>query len=474
MSRRPNVLYLVLDSVRYDRTSVGGHHRNTTPNLQRIADTAEGRSFETAIAHGRYTATSTASMLTGRYPGQHRFGYDSTTLSSSAPTVPEAFRDAGYDTACISNNAFLNRETGLARGFEDFELLPNSPLDLLGTVGLGAMFRFLWNIRRHSGGFQRDSLRHSGAFLVTSLIEHQLDRLRSSERPFFLYAHYNQPHRPYYPPLAWFDTYAEDFQMSLHEAGEFSMDVHENMERYVTEGCPFTDDEWAVLKALYDTEIAYTDTFVGSLFDRVQAEFGDTVFVVTADHGEHFGERGALAHRYALDDALLHVPLVTSGLGLDDRPELVQHTDVMRTLLEQAGADSSFVDGVDLTRESREIAVSQDGGISLAPLREHDPDLDGDRFFPGAEESIPERTAVRTTSHRYVRSVDGTETLFALPDEETDVAEVERSVLSGLRSELSTWLEGRRESEPTVANDGDITDGTRARLRDMGYLDEDL
>jgi uncharacterized sulfatase len=417
-------------------------------------------------------------MLTGTYPAEHRFGYESNSLDNSIPTVAEAFRDAGYQTVCVSNNGFVGRETGLARGFEDFTLLPKTPLDILRTVGVWPTAKFVAQVRRHSAGFQRDIHRHSGAYLMTSLVRQRLDRLSSASDPFLFYAHFNQTHRAYYPPLAWFDTYADAFEMSIYEAGEFSMDVHHNLTQKVAEGCPFSDDEWAALKALYDTEIQYTDTFVGDLFDRIRDRFDDTVVVITADHGEHFGERGALAHRYVLDDALLRIPLVTSGLNVASTEAPVQHSDIMRTVLEMAGADASFVEGVDLRHKTREFAVSQDGAVSLDPLLRFNSDFNGERFFPSADRRVPERTALRTESHRYVRAIDGREVLFKISDESegADCSETEPETLVDLQGRLDQWLADHRAASHSESKGSgqELTDDTKARLRQMGYLDEDL
>lgn len=477
MARVPNIVFIVLDSVRYDRTSVGDHHRDTTPNLRHIADGPDGVSFDTAIAHSRATLKSSASILTGKYPVEHRVGYESNSLDDSIPTVAESFRDAGYTTVCVSNNAFVGQETGLARGFEDFTLLPKHPLELLRTVGVRSMATFLAKIRRHSAGFQRDINRHSGAYLTTSLVRQRLNELESRSNPFFCYVHFNQPHRAYYPPLAWFDTYANDFEMSTHEAGEFSMDVHHNLTEFVAKGCPFTTDQWTALKALYDTEVRYTDSFVRELFDRIRRRFDDTIVVVTADHGEHFGERGALAHRYVLDDAVLRVPLVTSGLQPASTDAPVQHVDVMRTLLELADADAAFVDGVDLRDETREFAVSQDSDTSLESILEYNPDFDGEQFFPGTDRIIPERTALRTETHRYVRAVDGTRVLFRIPEEGEgdDRSEMEPEVVANLDRKLETWRTDHDTVRPSSSKpDQRLTEGTRERLKQMGYLDEDL
>ena len=472
---QPNIVVVVLDSVRFDRTSVGDQDRETTPNIERIADHSEGRSLDTAIAHARYTLPSSASILTGSAPGSHGIGFGSTSLDTTVPTVAEAFTAAGYETALVSNNHFVGPETGLDRGFATTTVLPNSPLGILKTVGISPVARWVGNIRRHSAGFETDKYRHSSAYLTTELINQQLDRLSAQSDPFFLYAHYNQTHRPYYPPLAWFDKYDDRFELSRHEAGDFSMDVHRNLVEKVANGCPFTDDEWETLRALYDAQLEYTDTFLGELFDRIQAMDEETIVVVTSDHGEHFGERGALGHKYVLDDALLRVPLVTAGLEIDPTDAPVQHTDLMRTLLEVANGPTEFVDGIDLRHETRPFAVSQDGPRSLEPLTEITPEFDASQFFPGAEGSLPARTSLRTRTHRYVRGADGTDALYQLPNEVDDRSDADPELLESLGAELDAW-ESTHEpiNSDSGESDGELSAATKSRLMNMGYLEEEL
>lgn len=476
MTEHPNIVVIVLDSVRADRTSLAETDRDTTPNLRRIARRASGTVFPTAIAHTRYTLPSSASMLTGKYPGDHGVGFGSTSLDSSVPTVAASLRDAGYRTALVSNNHFVSPETALDHGFESTTVLPKDPIGVIRTVGIGRVARWLANISRHSAGPDPDKYRHSTAYLTTSLVHQQLDAFRDGSEPFFLYAHYNQTHRPYYPPLAWFDRYTDAFEMSRSQAGDFSMDVHENLVEHVAGGCPFTDDEWATLRALYDAQLEYTDGFVGDLFDRIQRYFGDTVFVVTSDHGEHLGERGALGHKYALDDALLRVPLVTAGLDVSSTTSPVQHTDVMQTLLAVAGVNNGFVDGIDLRTETRDVAVSQDGHRSLEPIYGANPGFDPSQFYPPADDSLPVRTSLRTPEYRYVQGTDGSCALYRLPDERRDVSDREPDVLASLAAKTDEWL----GDHSTVDEDGpaqgtdDLSQAAKSRLMKMGYLENEV
>jgi len=286
------------------------------------------------------------------------------------------------------------------------------------------------------------------------------------EEPYFLYLHYNEPHRPYYPPLTYLDRYTDNLEISTEEAAEFSIHVHENMSKVIAEGCPFTDDEWAALKAMYDAEVAYTDACIGRLFEYVQSLDGETVFVVTADHGELFGEKGLLSHKILLHDALVNVPLIVHGFEEIDHQvdELVQHADLMETFVAQAGGDTSQLHGVDLRTETREFAISQEGESQppLDQFREYNPDFDASLYHE------PFLTALRTKEFKYQKSAAGSE-LYRLPDEDTDVSEDYPDVATDLDEKLTEWLE--TEGQPVGGpREGEFSDAMREQLEDLGYM----
>ncbi|WP_254830853.1 sulfatase [Haloglomus salinum] len=462
MDSRPNVVWVTLDSVRQDRTTMGGHDRDTTPRLQHMA--GAGRSFSTCIAAGIWTLPSSASILTGTYPSHNTVGVDGETIPPELPTVAERFSDAGYRTACLSRNGHLSGATGMDRGFDRFEWIAASTL--LSAAGPRTLAKYLLNIRRHSAGLTTDTAKHATPFLMNDIAKRWLDDL-AGEEPFFYYLHYNEPHRPFVPPLPWQDRYTSDIDATAEEAIDIAMDAHRNMHARVASGDPLTDREREALLAMYDAEVAYTDECVGRLHDRVRGLDTDreTVFVVTADHGEMLGDRGLLAHNLVVDDALVNVPLVASGLddlAVED-DDLVQHTDLMRTLLEAAGADTDRVQGIDLREEGREFAISQRGPANFDLYLDHDATFDTSRFH----ESL--LTGLRTETHRYQRSEDRTE-LLALPGETTDVSESEPELAAELEARLDEWLatEGKPVGE---GRDAEFDDAMRRQLSDLGYVE---
>ena len=327
------------------------------------------------------------------------------------------------------------------------------------------LLKYLVNIRPHSAGLALDTAKHASPYLMNDTAKRWLSDFEAEPDPFFLYIHYNEPHRPYYPPNSHLERFTDEIAMSADEAAEFAIEFHYNLDEMIANGCDLTDDEWEAIFALYDAEIAYTDHMVGRLVDHVRSlDVGETIFVVTADHGELFGEHGLLAHSYVLDAAVTHIPMVIHGLGdlAIDPDDIVQHADVMRTLVERAGGDTEGMVGTDLRAESPPFAVSQRGPVDFDDLLSYNPGFDADRFHR------PTLTALRTDRFVYQRSDEGAD-LFERPDETTDVSDRYPAVVAELDETLSAWLaENGRPADEGRA--GDFSPSKRRQLEDLGYL----
>lgn len=462
---RPNVVWLTLDSVRADHTTMHGYERDTTPAIAGLAAEPGGRAYTGCFAHAHSTRMNTASILTGTYPTHHGVGvYDiETVLPDELETLGELFSAVGYDTAFFSSNA--NGAMGYEAGFDTFNWISGDTF--LSTVDLRTAVKYALNLRRHSAGFTTDTAKHATPYVLNDMTKRWVRERSNGTDPFFVYVHYNEPHRPYYPPLAYRGAYAAAFEMSPEEAAEFALDVHRNIYEYVTEGLPFSEDEWAALLAMYDAEIRYTDAMVGSLveFVRERAE-RPTVFVVTADHGELFGEHGLLSHETVLDDALTHIPLVVlsdGDTGFDHGPAdgFVQHADVVQELVATAGGETSQMQGEPLDG-SREYVISQRREYDFSQYTDLDPAFDTDRFHR------PVLTALRTEEFKYQQSEAGHD-LFELPDEERDVSGEYPEVTAELQATLEEWLAG--PGQPVgESRHGEMDDPMRQQLRDLGYF----
>lgn len=464
----PNIIWITLDSIRYDHTTLGGHKRATTPNMKRIADQPSGVSFSSCIAAANWSLPSAASIHTGTFPEQHRTGYGTKKLPQGVDTVAERLQEVGYRTVGVSANHYFSESTGLTRGFETFKQI--NPSELFKEVSPLTLLRFLGNLRSHSGGLSTDKTKHRPDFFVNEVVKKQLSARSKAEEPFFLSAHYHGAHLPYYPPPAWHDRFSSDLVESPQTASERAFEHTADLHRGIANVSEFDERDWNALNVMYDTLVAYSDSLVGDLFDHLEAlDLDNTVFVVTADHGDLLGECGLLGHKFVLHDGLVHVPAVVHGLDsvADKHDDLVQHIDIIRTLVECAGGDTTNFDGVDLRNGQRTAALSQRAADIQGPLsaiKEHDPSFDTEYFHDAALSSL------RTHEFKYQQSAEG-DMLFELPDEQSDVSMSYPDRKEELETELQRRL-NRIDSQNVNQEEAEFSDDIKDQLSDLGYLVE--
>lgn len=460
MVEKPNVVWITLDSVRADHTSMGGYERDTTPRVEQIAMMEEGQYAPLCFSSSNGTPISSASILSGTHPSRHGLRFDNDYFPDELRTMPELMSDAGYTTACLSRNAYVSSGTGLDRGFDRFSLLTSD--SLISEAPMKTLCKYVLNIRRHSAGITTDTAKHATPFLMNDILKQWVSELQH-ESPFLIYAHYNEPHRPYYPPRSYLDWAAEYVDMSPRKAADLALDIHHRVEEVISDGYTLTEHEEKALMAMYDAEIAYTDECIGRLFDHIQTlNLGSTIFIITADHGELFGEKGLLSHKIVLDDAVTHVPLVAHGFdGVKlptNRP--VGHVDVVRTIVEIADGPTEQCQGIDLRSDTRQWAVSQRPKEDLDRYRIQN---DGSKFH---RESL---TSFRDSRFRYCYS-DDMQALYRIPDEITDISDEHPGLTDERRQEVSDFLKSDGE---TVASErkGKLTNAMQKQLRDLGYVE---
>lgn len=455
----PNIVWVTLDSLRADHTTMAGYERNTTPNLQRIVDDG-GLWFPHCHTHAHWTPSATASILTGTHITTHGVGYhgdDVSRVPESLQTVPELLRAVGYRTAGFSTNGYFSQATDLDRGFETF-CYP-SRADLKKSVR--TLLRY---------GFREFDIRTSFEAHKRNLTYQLVEDMSTSwlggggSRPSFLYLHLNHPHHPYTPPRRHLEAYAEEKGQSASDAAETAKSVTDNLWERMADGCNLTKEEFDALHATYDGEINAADEAVGRLFECARSLEGETVFVVTGDHGELFGEHGVLGHNLVLHDGISNVPMVVHGMdALADKTDtVVQHADVMGTILSHVGADTSQFESVDLTKGERKCALSLRGPRSsdLEKLRDMNRECDVSRFHEG------QLDVAQNCQFKYQRS-DDREELFELPAEETNCL----TAYPDVAAELGQVLE---EEDLTLDSrdrkSAEFNAEMEEHLSDLGYL----
>lgn len=316
---RPDIVLVVVDTLRADHVGVYGSARPTTPELDALA--REGTHYLRAYAQSSWTLPSMTSLLTGLLPHQHRVGRHPTDerrfgrLAPEIPTLAERLGEAGYARAAIVNNTFLAPEFGLSRGFEDYD------------------YRGATKARVRSAEETVDA--------AAGFVERQ-------DRPFFLLVHFMEPHLFYDPPASVRGTFTGDGPAPV----EVPFGSTEGIARLSHGEGAAGRAAREYVERLYDEEILYVDGAIGRLVAALRARprWDRTVVIVTADHGEEFFDHGGFEHGHTLYGELVRVPLIVRGPGLarGEVAGVVQHADVARGILALAHARADgLADGID-------------------------------------------------------------------------------------------------------------------------------
>ena len=465
MSRR-DIIWITLESFRWDHTNFANHSRRTTPNLERLSKSDRGFVSNSCYSHGIYTRSSTASILTGRAASNHGVGIYRDQLPDTISTIPEKLSEQGYWNVCISPNGHISGATSLDRGFEDFRFITSSTI--LSEVPYSVILKFLMNISKHSGGLTINTSHHSISYLNNRLADGYIKRSSSKDQPMFLYLHYGDSHHPYVPPLKWRDKFRDSLEMPLNDAIKLASYMKNNLLREIANGCDFSDEEWNALLTLYDTQLAYVDHMVGKLVQAVRSSLDNPIIVITGDHGEHFGERGLLGHRLDVTKTLTNVPLVTYGIEPElDSDGIIQHADVWEIICEEANVELEIPGGVNPAEATRDYAVAQMGGErckeNLDKIQEFNPEFPQERFRE------VDLTAILNEDYIYRRS-ENRRTLCSHENDSVDKPQIE--------SKFETWYNewtkeyGRPVQDSDSQSKSEMSQSVRKNLEDMGYLIE--
>ena len=317
LQERPNVLLVVVDTLRADALGTYGAPGDPTPRFDAFA--SEATVYEQAFAHSSWTRASFASLLTSSPSCANRCARKGDLLADELVTLPEALQAQGYTTGALVNNINITASFNFHQGFDTFEFLrPAYPFRASEASFRLAAYQVLRRVHeRYLSRTKRVDRYYHDAPTVT---EKAIDWLRAhGQDRWFLMVQYMDPHDPYFPHPHDGSAYArvENPHPSLEEA--------------------------EALAALYAGEVSYWDVHFGLLLDWLdeQGLAENTVVVVTSDHGEEFGEHGGFWHGTKLYEESIHVPLVLrSGAQEGQRvKDPVRLMDVAPTLADLAGAD---------------------------------------------------------------------------------------------------------------------------------------
>ncbi|MFN7941462.1 MAG: sulfatase [Thermoanaerobaculia bacterium] len=343
-ARTRGYILISIDTLRADHLGAWGYDRPTSPFLDRLA--ARATLFERAFVQIPSTLPSHMTMFTGLYPGEHGVYPPSGILAKEIPTLPEAFRAAGYKTSGHSEGGYVQGGYGFARGFDEWTNDEyRADTDVERTLGRGLDF---------------------------------LSRLAPGEK-FFLFLHTYSVHDPYAPPA----EYRALFWPGAPPAGAFSP-VGENFASFNVGRLAADAAAVDYYRALYDASIRYVDSQLERFFAELErlGLADQTTVIVTSDHGEEFREHGRLVHTQIYPECL-HVPLLVVHPAQKSAARVgavVRAVDLFPTLAELAGL----------------AAPVRLSGASLVPLlRAPDAAGPGEAYAEGEMLGGTERTLIR-------------------------------------------------------------------------------
>jgi len=322
---KPNIILIVVDSLRADHLGCYGYSRDTSPNIDRLA--REGTFFETAIAPTSWTLPSMTSILTSLEISTHGVGTHKTRLGDSARTIAEVLKENGYTTAGFISGVYLHPIYGFDRGFDVYENLIANPFEAADKEQR-VTAAVLSGIK--------ESLDDITSPVITERVTKWLDE--NQKKPFFLFIHYWDVHYDYIPPPP-YDTIFDPEYAGTIDARNFFFNEAINPE--------MPEEDLAHIFALYDGEIRFTDGHIGKLFETLEQKGleQNALIVLTADHGDEFFEHGRKGHQQTLYDEVLNVPLIFKWQGhipINKKATgAVGSIDIMPTILDLAGIETT-------------------------------------------------------------------------------------------------------------------------------------
>ncbi len=302
-----NVVVLLIDTMRADKLKpFNPRTRVQTPIIDQLA--REGTIFANAQSPENWTKPSVASVLTGLYPMTHKTKESASRLPDGALMVSEVFKQAGFSTATFLANGYVSDKFGFDQGWDHYT-----------------------NYIRENKSTLAEKVFEEAAGWIE---KHKAER-------FFVYVQTIDPHVPYDPPDEFLKLYDTEEYTGVVKPRS-TADQLEQAKRNPP-AITFNARDRQRIEALHDGDISYHDKYLGAFIEKLKALglYEDTLFVVTADHGEEFNDHGSWGHGHSVYQELLHVPLMFRLPGYVPAGKVVQESvgtlDVSPTVLAAAG-----------------------------------------------------------------------------------------------------------------------------------------
>lgn len=321
-TQRPNVLLILLDTVRADHVHCYGYERETTPTLDSLAES--GIMWRNVQGQASWTLPAMSSIFTGMTERQHLAGIrgdDQYALQQELSTIPELFSEAGYQTAGFYTVPVMGVEYGFDQG-----------MDYCDMEGCTELFP---------------------ADVMVEKYLYWADFIRNKDTPYFTILHFFDPHYRYEPPSPWNRKWGD----VGNRVEQMAASSASGMINAWFSGLISGEDLTGLVK-LYDGEICYMDHEISVFLEgmRQRGLLENTVILIIADHGEEFGDHGGVTHGVQPHSEITGIPMIMSGAGIPSgvvREEVVGQIDVLPTLAGIAGLQvPEGVSGIDILSQN--------------------------------------------------------------------------------------------------------------------------
>ena len=306
----PDVVLVSIDTLRADHLGSYGYERPTSPFIDSLA--TAGLRWDHARSPSPWTLPSHVTMLSGVLPHHHLSVEDDIGIAPDLPLLAESMATGGFATGGFTSTLFVSRKYGFERGFDHFD----------------------------DGGIETSKQNLAGEVTATGVVDGALKWMsrRETGEPVFLFLHFYDTHYAYDPPAP--------YNTLFDRAPTADDPTYKTYHHYLKH--PLSEEQLAHQVAQYDEAIRYVDAEIERLHAAMAAAGRDATWVITADHGEEFGERGSWGHAHTLYPEQLRVPLVMSGARVPTQGvvgQVVGLEDIAPTLAGLVGAQLAAGDG---------------------------------------------------------------------------------------------------------------------------------
>ena len=447
---RPNIILIIVDTLRADRLGSYGYSKETTPNIDKIAK--QGVQFEQAYVQWASSLPSHSSIMTSLQPYLHGAFPNGNQLNPEVLTLAKILKAYGYTNGAFVTNRLVGNQYNFEIGFERFFDLAN--------ITYSNSTKTAW---MHSLNLIKviDKLKRNDIFtdLALSWIEDNKDD------PIFLWLQLLYPHAPYEPPSKFLKKFEDSYagiadgtleQISLITKNALQLSV-EDQDHY---------------SALYDGEVAYSDYQIGRVINKLKELniLENSLIVITSDHGENLYEHSYEYGHYGVYDSSIRIPLIFS------MPQKLSQHKKIKQIVQSIDMTPTILDLVDIEKPD------QFQGKSLMPMM-----FDKEVNWESTAYSIMLQTrrnffAIRSDDWKIMLTVLSDKSkkfeLYHIPSDPNELnnrLDSEPVIADSLKNVLVSWIENNFEPIAIAYTPGlqlkkEFDKATEERLRSLGYI----